>query len=243
MDALIYTAMSGAERALKAQQVHANNLANMDTGGFRADMELSTAHSLMTGSGYDDRHLAQLQSNTLSTRSGTLKATGRELDVAIAGDGYLAVQAPGGGEAYTRAGAMALDADGTLSINGHAVLGEGGPITLPAHSKLAIGQDGTISVQLAGKPEMQSVDKIKLVRAEASELRKNEAGLIVTRGGETLATDPAVQLRNGYLEGSNVSAVEEMVATMSLNRTFEIQMKLFKASDSMNEVGNRLLGA
>ena len=242
MDALIYTAMSGAERALKAQQVHANNLANMDTGGFRADMEMSTAHSLMSGSGYDDRHLAQLHSNTLSTRAGTLKATGRELDVAFAGDGYLAVQWQDG-ESYTRAGAMTLGADGALTINGHPVLGEGGPITLPVHSKLAIGADGTISVQVPGKADMQTVDKIKLVRAEGAELRKNEAGLIVTRSGAPLAADATVQLRSGFLEGSNVSAVEEMVATMSLNRAFEIQMKLFKASDSMNEVGNRLLGA
>jgi flagellar basal-body rod protein FlgF len=138
---------------------------------------------------------------------------------------------------------MTLDADGALTINGHPVLGEGGPITLPVHTKLAIGADGTVSIQTPGKAEMQSVDKIKLVRAEPAELRKNEAGLIVTRGGETLATDTTVQLRDGFLEGSNVSAVEEMVATMSLNRTFEVQMKLFKASDSMNEVGNRLLGA
>lgn len=242
MDALIYTAMSGAERALKAQQVHANNLANMDTGGFRADMEMSTAHSLMRGSGYDDRHLAQLQSNTLSTRQGTLKASGRELDVAFAGDGYLAVQW-GDGESYTRAGAMTLGADGALTINGHPVLGEGGPIVLPVHSRLAIGADGTISLQVPGQAEMQSVDKIKLVRAEGAELRKNEAGLIVTRSGAPLEADATVQLRSGFLEGSNVSAVEEMVATMSLNRAFEIQMKLFKASDSMNEVGNRLLGA
>lgn len=242
MDALIYTAMSGAERALKGQQVHANNLANMDTPGFRADMEMSTAVSLQKGSGYDDRHLAQLQANTLSTRAGTVKETGRELDVALAGDGYLAVQFQDG-ESYTRGGAMALGADGALTINGHPVLGEGGPIVLPVHSRLAIGSDGTISLQAPGANAMQAVDKIKLVRAEGSELRKNEAGLLVTRGGDTLATDPAAKLRAGFLEGSNVSAVEEMVATMSLNRTFEIQMKLFKASDSMNEVGNRLLGA
>jgi flagellar basal-body rod protein FlgF len=123
------------------------------------------------------------------------------------------------------------------------VLGEGGPIVLPVHTRLAIGTDGTISLQVPGAAAMQAVDKIKLVRAEGSELRKNEAGLLVTRNGQTLATDPQAQVRAGFLEGSNVSAVEEMVATMSLNRTFEIQMKLFKASDSMNEVGNRLLGA
>ncbi|MDB5936406.1 MAG: flagellar basal body rod protein FlgF [Massilia sp.] len=242
MDALIYTAMSGAERALKGQQVHANNLANMDSAGFRADMEMSTAVSLQNGSGYDDRHMSQLQANTVSTRGGTVKETGRDLDVAFAGDGYLAAQFQDG-ESYTRAGAMTLGADGALTVNGHAVLGEGGPIVLPVHSRLAIGTDGTISLQVPGAAAMQAVDKIKLVRAEGSELRKNEAGLLVTRNGQPLPTDPAAQVRAGFLEGSNVSAVEEMVATMSLNRTFEVQMKLFKASDSMNEVGNRLLGA
>jgi flagellar basal-body rod protein FlgF len=242
MDALIYTAMSGAERALKAQQVHANNLANMDSAGFRADMEISNAVSLQNGSGYDDRHLAQLQANTVSTRGGSVKETGRDLDVAFAGDSYLAVQWQDG-ESYTRAGALTLGADGALTVNGHPVLGEAGPIVLPVHSKLAIGADGTISLQVPGAGAMQAVDKIKLVRAEGSELRKNEAGLLVTRNGEPLAADATAQVRAGFLEGSNVSAVEEMVATMSLNRTFEIQMKLFKASDSMNEVGNRLLGA
>lgn len=242
MDALIYTALSGAERALRAQQVHANNLANMDTGGFRANMEVSSARSLMVGSGYDDRHMSQLQSDAVSTRAGTVKATGRDLDVAIAGDGYLAVQWQDG-ESYTRAGAMSLDADGALSINGHPVLGEGGPIVLPLHSSLSVGQDGTISIQVPGTASMQAVDKLRLVRAEAGELTKNEAGLIVTRSGEPLAADTTVLVRGGHLEGSNVSAVEEMVATMSLNRSFEIQMKLYKASDSMTEVGNRLLGA
>lgn len=242
MDALIYTALSGAERALRAQQVHANNLANMDTGGFRANMEVSSARTLMAGSGYDDRHMAQLQSDAVSTRPGTVRATGRDLDVAVAGDGYLAVQWQDG-ESYTRAGAMSVDAGGALSINGHPVLGEGGPIVLPVHTSVAIGQDGTVSIQVTGKASMQAVDKLRLVKAEAAELTKNEAGLIVTRSGAPLPADNTVLVRGGHLEGSNVSAVEEMVATMSLNRSFEIQMKLYKASDAMTEVGNRLVGA
>jgi flagellar basal-body rod protein FlgF len=240
MDALIYTAMSGAERALRGQQVHANNLANMDTGGFRANMELATAQSL-TGSGYDDRHMAQLQANGVLTRQGTLKATGRELDVAISGDGFFAVQGPNG-EAYTRAGALVLDSTGQLMVNGHPILGEGGPITLPEYSKIAIGQDGTISIQAPGTATMQTIDKLKLVKAEASELTKNEAGLLVARNGQPLPTDGTVLVRPGHLEGSNVSAVEEMVATMSLNRTFEIQMKLLKSADTNAEAGNRLVG-
>jgi flagellar basal-body rod protein FlgF len=240
MDALIYTAMSGAERALRGQQVHANNLANIDTGGFRANMELSTAQTV-NGYGYDDRHMSQLQANSVSTRQGTLKSTGRDLDVAISGAGFLTVQGPTG-EAYTRAGAMTLDETGTLKINGNTVLGEGGPIVIPEYNKIEIGSDGTVSIQAPGTTIMQTIDKLRLVKAEASELTKNEAGLLVARDGQPLATDPTVLVRPGHLEGSNVSAVEEMVATMSLNRTFEIQMKLFKATDAMAETGNRLVG-
>ncbi|MDC8756480.1 flagellar basal body rod protein FlgF [Janthinobacterium fluminis] len=243
MDALIYTAMSGAERALRAQQVHANNLANMETGGFRANLEVASAQSLSNyGYGYDGRHMTQMQASAIATRSGAVKETGRDLDVAITGPGYLAVQWQNG-EAYTRAGAINIDETGALSINGHALLGEGGPIVLPEYSSMSIGGDGTISILPPGATQMQTIDKIKLVNAEAGELTKNEAGLIVSRGGEPLPTDPAVKMRDRHLEGSNVSAVEEMVATMSLNRSFEIQMKLFKAADSMNETGNRLLGS
>ena len=239
MDSLIFTAMSGAERALRGQQVRANNLANADTVGFRADMEMSTSQSVQ-GYGYDDRHMAQLQANSVNTRQGTLKATGRELDVAISGAGFLTVEGPTG-EAYTRAGAMVLDETGTLRINGNVVLGEGGPITLPEYSKIDIGTDGTISIQNPGTTTMQTVDKLRLVKAEGSELTKNESGLLIARDGVPLATDPTVVLRSGHLEGSNVSAVEEMVATMSLNRTFEVQMKLFKSTDTMAETGNRLI--
>src|SRR5471030_3177655 len=115
MDALIYTAMSGAETALRAQQVHANNLANLDTGGFRASLTLSDAQDLQSTYGYDDRHQSQLQANAVSVKPGPIKATGRDLDVAIAGSGFIAVDGPGG-EAYTRAGAMNVNADGTLML-------------------------------------------------------------------------------------------------------------------------------
>lgn len=241
MDKLIFTAVSGAERLLKSQQVHANNLANMDTSGFRASMEVAGNQEL-AGFGYDDRHLSTMEANTISTRAGTVRETGRPLDVAIGGQGYLAVQY-GDNEAYTRSGEIDIDANGALSVHGRPLLGEGGPITLPPHTAVEIGTDGTISVLTEGAAQMQVVDKLKLVNAEGAQLTKNEAGLIVTRDGANLAADPAVSVKPRSLEGSNVSAVEEMVATMSLNRSFEIQMRLFKASDSMNEAGNRLIGA
>lgn len=239
MDALIYTAMSGAERALHAQQVRANNLANADTQGFRADLEMSVSEAVQ-GYGYDARHLGRLRADSVSNRQGTLKQTDRELDVAISGDGYLAVQW-GDGEAYTRAGALTVDAEGTLTVNGRAVMGEGGPIVLPPYSQLAIGEDGTISIRPPGQPLMQPLERLKLVRPDPASMVKNEAGLLVSRGQDELPADPTVRVRAGFLEGSNVSAVEEMVATMTLNREFELQMKLYKAADSMAETGNRLI--
>ena len=239
MDKLIFTAATGAERLMRAQQVHANNLANLDTSGYRATMETS-GNTELGGFGYDDRHMATIQADTISTRAGSVRETGRPLDVAIGGQGYLAVQYDGG-EAYTRSGEIEIGADGALSVHGRALLGEGGPIVLPPHTAVEVGTDGTISVLTEGATLMQVVDKLRLVNAEGAQLTKNQAGLLVARDGAALAPDPAVTVRPRALEGSNVSAVEEMVATMSLNRSFEIQMKLFQASDKMNEAGNRLI--
>ena len=242
MDKLIFTAASGAERLMRAQQVHANNLANLDTTGFRASMEVAGQGQPAGGYGYDDVHMANQQADTISTRAGSVRETGRPLDVAIGGQGYLALQY-GDGEAYTRSGEIEIGAEGALSVHGHPLLGEGGAIVLPPHTAVEIGTDGTISVLTEGAAQMQVVDKLRLVNGEGTELTKNEAGLLVTRAGGDLAADPAVSVRPRSLEGSNVSAVEEMVATMSLNRSFEVQMKLFTASDKMNEADNKLIGA
>ncbi|NMG34617.1 flagellar hook-basal body complex protein [Azoarcus sp. TTM-91] len=239
MDALIYTVMSSAERALKAQQVHANNLANLDTGGFRADLELATSQAV-GGYGYDSRHMSRLQANAVSGGEGVMRQTGRDLDVAIVGDGLFAVEWQGG-EAYTRSGNFSVDGEGALTVNGRPVLGDGGPIVLPPYTSLSIGVDGTLSILPPGQNDMQPVDRLRLVRGEAAELTKNEAGLIVARDGAELPADDTVTLRSGHLEGSNVSAIGEMVATMNLNRDFEIQMRLYKAADDMAEAGNRLM--
>jgi flagellar basal-body rod protein FlgF len=239
MDALIYTAMSGAERALRAQQIRANNLANLETPGFRADLELATSQAV-PGYGYDARHMSQLQSEVVSNRQGSVRETGRDLDVAVEGPGYLTVQW-NDGEAYTRAGSLMVDGEGALTVNGRPVMGDGGPIVLPPFARVSVAVDGTISVQAAGDGEMQAVDRLKLVNPEAGTLTKNEAGLLVPRDGQPLPADETVQVKSAHLEGSNVSAVEEMVATMTLSRDFEMQMKLFKAADGMAEAGNRLI--
>lgn len=240
MDALIYTVMSGAERVLRAQQVHANNLANAETVGFRANLENSSALQVQ-GRGYDARHLSRLGADAVSAREGTQRETGRELDVAIQGEGLFALRSGNGGEAYTRGGSFTLDAQGRLLLGRRPVLGEGGPIELPPHSKVEITADGVISVLAPGAQEMQAVDRLKLVKPDFARLRKDEQGLLVAIDGEPLAADATVKVGSGRLETSNVSAVEEMVATMSLARDFEIQMRLFKSADGMADAGNRLI--
>lgn len=239
MDKLVYTVMTGAERSFHAQQVHANNLANAETDGFRADYEVA-ASQVVPGYGFDTRHQSQFSSDVVAQRSGSLRPTGRSLDVAVLGDnGYLSV-ALGDAEAYTRAGAMQIAEDGALTLNGRAVLGDGGPIVLPPHREVSIASDGTISVLPQDGEELQEVDRLKLVQAGAN-LQKTAQGLLVSRDGQPLPASDTVRVRGGALEGSNVRAVEEMVAVMDISRQFEIQMKLYQAADSMADAGNRLL--
>jgi flagellar basal-body rod protein FlgF len=189
MDALIYTAMSGAEHAA-GQQVHANNLANIDTGGFRANMELSTAQTV-NGYGYDDRHMSHPGQLGVDPPGHAQVDRARSRRRHFNGAGFF------DRAEFDRRGLHPRRRDDarrnrTLKINGNTVLGEGGPIVIPEYNKIEIGSDGTVSVQAPGTTIMQTIDKLRLVKAEASELTKNEAGLLVARDGQPLATDPTV---------------------------------------------------
>ncbi|WP_175885451.1 flagellar basal body rod protein FlgF [Burkholderia sp. BCC0044] len=239
MDNFLYTAMTGAEHSLRALEVRANNLANAQTSGFRADLASVTSEAAR-GYGYDSRYHAALTSTRVTHTPGRVSETGRTLDVAIDGAGYLAVET-GRGVAYTRAGSLQLDGDGALTLNGNTVLGDGGPIVLPEHDALTIGADGTISVVMAGEKGVQDAGRLLLVNPEPADLTKDERGLIVSRTGAEYASDGSVTINGGHLETSNVSAVEEMMQTMSLTRSFEMQMKLYKVADEMADAGNRLI--
>lgn len=239
MDRLAYTAMTAASRTMQSLQVRANNLANANTPGFRADMERARAVDV-SGYGYDSRHLASVENNGVDMTPGTLTVTGRDLDFAIRGQGLIALQ-DGNGEAYTRHGSMVVDSEGRLTINGRQVMGEGGPIVLPEYDSVNIGEDGTVSVMPRGDYLMTEVDRIKLVDAQASELKKNDAGLLVRKDGQAAQTSAGVRLVSGYLEASNVSSIDQLTATMSLSRMFETQVKMMKAAEDMSSAGDRLL--
>lgn len=240
MEKVIYTAMSGAEHALQAQQIHANNLANVNTTGFRADFERVQAYQL-EGDSFGARVLAQEIPGGTSFSAGAISETGRDLDVAIQGSGYFTVATADGGEAYTRAGALTLTADGQLTLQGNAVQGDGGEIVIPEYRDIKIGQDGTISITPAGGGALQEIGKLKLVNPDESLLVKNSQGLLQLSDGSQAEGDDSVQVAAGFLEGSNVNPIDELITSMSLTRNFELQVKLMQSVDTQAQQGNELI--
>ncbi|WP_456296999.1 flagellar basal-body rod protein FlgF [Vibrio sp. AK197] len=242
MDSFLYTATSGASRVLKAQQVHSNNLSNADTAGFRADMERLNSVPLQ-GSGFDGRTMVVTNSAATRYDSGDITKTGRPLDVAILGEGFFAVETPNGEEAYTRAGNIAVDVNGALSINGFALIGENGPMVLPEYQKVEVSERGVISITPPGGGAEVQVGAMKLVRPEPNELQKQSDSLLHTVNGGVLDADETVQIASEHVEGSNVSAIDELLNVMSLTRNFEMQVRMMKAAETLAQAGNKMMSA
>ena len=240
MDRLGYTAMTAASRTMASMAVRANNLANVNTAGFRADMEQAQAVAV-EGYGYDSRHLARVGAAGISSASGALMHTGRDLDVAIQGPGLYVVEGLDGEERYTRHGSLQVDAELRLTIGGRPVLGEGGPIVLPEFDSLHIGRDGTVSVIPRGDYLTAEVDRIRIVDADPSRLSKDVDGLLRLPEGEQAEDVENPLLASGYLESSNVVAIEQLMSSMSLNRLFETQVKMMKAAEDLSDAGNRMI--
>ncbi len=240
MEKVIFTAMSGARHALMAQQIHANNLANVATTGFRADYERVAAH-LLQGDGFDSRVMAQELVPGTDFSPGALVNTGRGLDVGIRGEGFLTVQTADGQEAYTRAGDLTVAADGSLTLHGQPVLGEGGPLVLPDYQALDIGLDGTVTVTPPGGGALLEAGRLKLVNPEPGSLMKGTDGLFRLTDGSQAEQDESVVLNSGMLEDANVNPVDEMIQSLQMTRNFELQVKLMQAADEQAKQGNDLV--
>jgi flagellar basal-body rod protein FlgF len=242
VDRLLFTAVSGASHSLMQQQISANNLANANTTGFRADIALSQSEAVR-GLGFATRVMVQPQTSGVDASSAAAERTGRPLDVAIQGEGYIAVQNSDGSEVYTRNGNMVQNEAGQLTINGYPVLGDNGPIVLPPNAIASFGRDGTLSITPddGDVTATMDIDRLKLVTIPPENLAKNGQGMIVTADGSRAPLDENINVSGGYLEGSNVTAVTEMLASISLSRQFEAQIKMMKAAQDLSEAGNRLL--
>lgn len=240
MDRMIYLSMSGAKAMMQRQDALSNNLANASTVGFRAELQAFRAVPVR-GDGASTRVYALETTSGYSDQAGSMMSTGRNLDVAMQGNAWLAVQGLDGTEAYTRAGALNVGADGTLvTASGLPVLGDGGPITLPPNTTPSIAPDGTVS---ATQPNgtVTPVGRLKLVTPDAP-LQRGDDGLFRSAQGD-LSADPNARLQSGALEGSNVSPVETMISMIAAARQFEAQMKMLQTADQNEQAATKLLSA
>ena len=242
MDRMIYLSMAGAKATMQRQDVLAHNLANSSTVGFRAELQAFRAVPV-EGSGASTRVYALESTPGYDASPGVVASTGRNLDVAMRGNAWLAVQGLDGTEAYTRGGSLDLTADGTLvTTNGLTVLGDGGPIQVPPNSTVAIAPDGTVSARgIDGRST--PVGRLKLVTPEAeTPLQRGTDGLFRAIDGE-LPADATARLQDGALEGSNVSPVETMVSMIAAARQFEAQMRMLQTAEGNEKAAAQLLSA
>lgn len=244
MDRMLYVAMSGAKQIMLAQAVNNNNLANVSTAGFRADIDAFRSMPVF-GPGYPSRVYTMTERPGTDMSSGALTTTGRELDVAVNGQGWIAVQAPDGSEAYTRAGDLRVSVNGQLETGaGHPVMGNGGPISVPPFEKFEIGSDGTISILPIGQAPsaLAVVDRIKLVNPLQRDMEKGVDGLMRVKNSRgDVAPDASVSLAGGVLESSNVNAVEAMVKMIELSRHYETQIKMMRVAQDNDVAATQMM--
>jgi flagellar basal-body rod protein FlgF len=243
MDKYLYLAMNGASQSMLAQQNNANNLANVSTVGFKATIDQFQSKPVY-GPGHADRVYSLDEQFGADLKAGATMTTGRDLDLAINGEGWFAVQAGDGGTAYTRRGDFRINPTGLL-VNGadQVVLGEGGAITIPQFESLLIGADGTITIRGAGQSAntLVAADRIRLVKPDQDQLYRGEDGLFRTRDGIDVPADASVSVTGGALEGSNVNAVDAMVRMMDYARNFEQQVKLMELASENDAASARLM--
>ncbi|WP_318494909.1 flagellar basal-body rod protein FlgF [Photobacterium leiognathi] len=240
MDSFLYTATSGASRVMKAQHVRSNNLSNADTAGFRADMERVQSIPLQ-GAGFDGRTMVVTNSAATRFDAGDVIKTGRALDIAINGDGFFTVQTIAGNEAYTRAGNIRVDEEGMMRVNGFPLMSEGEALVLPEHQDVEISDKGVVTVVPPSGGAKLEVGQLKLVDPEFTQLQKHSDGLFHPINDQVFAQDPTVAITAGHLEGSNVSAINELVSVMSLTRNFEMQVRMMKTAETLAQAGTRLM--
>ena len=243
MDKLIYVAMSGAREAMRAQATTSHNLANISTTGFRALRNVLDSAPIF-GAGLPTRVNTVRQPELWNTSQGQTQATGRDLDVAVQGQGWLVVQDASGKDAYTRNGNLRINANGILETSaGQPVIGNGGPVSIPPYEKMFIGDDGQISIVPQGQTaeSLLQVDRLMLVNPPPLQLVRSGDGLFNLRDGSTADPDPAVRIASGQLESSNVNPAEALAEMIEMSRHYEMQVRAMNTADELDSASARLI--
>lgn len=243
MDRLVNTALTAMRGAQARQAAIANNLANTNTVGFRAEIANATTQWL-DGDTFKARAQQAEQVIGADMAGGAVTQTGNPLDVSLNADALLAVQASDGSEAYTRRGDLKMNESGLLTTgDGDPVLGDGGPITLPLADSISVAQDGGIwIVPQGGDPaQPQRIDGLKLVNAKGSSIAKGTDNLFREVNGGALPQDPMATVTGGSLEGSNVNATQALVQMIEASRAWETQIKMINTAKEIDDGGASLM--
>lgn len=235
--------MTGAKQIMQAQAVNNHNIANLSTIGFRAD-NVSFDSEPIYGPGYATRVNAVAGDAGTDFSSGVMESTGRDLDIAVNGKGFIAVRGSDGKEAYTRAGDLRITPTGAVTTaSGQAVLSESGPLVIPPSTQVSIGNDGTISVVPQGSAPfaVTQVDRIKLVNPSTQDLQKGDDGMLRLKSGGKAKTDDTVVISSGMLESSNVNAAQSLISMIELQRMYEFQIKSLNSTDTNEQSAQRLM--
>ena len=243
MDRLIYTAVSGMNASMQRQRMIASNMANAQTIGFRAETMRFTPQTLQ-GEGLEVRSMTSGAVKGAMMKAGSLTQTGRELDIAMAGDALLAVQSPDGGEGYTRRGDLSVSATGLVQNGeGLAVIGENGPITVPLGSRVSIAPDGAVMVSNPQTPDQPpvKVERLKLANWRGSQIEKDLSGIFRVPGGGVLPLDEDARVMTGALEQSNVDPAQVLVEMVEAQRLYDMRTKLVATAKELDEHGAQLM--
>ncbi|TAM87450.1 MAG: flagellar basal body rod protein FlgF [Candidimonas sp.] len=251
MDRILYTAAGGASRTLEGQAALSNNLANVDTAGFRAQLAAyRSAPVIAPGQTQPATRVLPVATTGSSLLThGAIHTTGRLFDVAIQGDGWIAVQTPQG-EAYTRAGSLQRNAAGELVTRaGFPVLStRGQPIAIPENASVRISRHGGLNVIPQGgtASDIARTEQIKLVNPNPRTLARGADGLFrvvnpITGQAVAAPADPLVQLQDRALEDSNVNPATQMVGLIENARRFQLQMKVISDASANAQTANSIL--
>ncbi|BAC24188.1 flgF [Wigglesworthia glossinidia endosymbiont of Glossina brevipalpis] len=243
MDKAIYTAMNAAISYADRHSINANNLSNISTSGFKFHIP-SSKYITVRGDSFITRVFPTATTSTHNKNPGNVNYSGNNLDVAILGEGWLAIQLEDGSEGYTKNGHIKINEEGKLTIKNFPVIGsENGALEVTPGSDLTISSDGTISAIGPGESSksITSVGKLKLAKSDLNDLELNENGIFISKNNKILQSDESIRLIPNAFEESNVSAVDSIIKIIDDSRNFEMQMKLISNISENSKISNQIL--
>lgn len=241
VDKALFIDTGGAKQSMQRLEMITNNLANVNTIGFRADNVVMKQASTNTQEN-QTRFFTKIDRSYSDFTNGAMINTGRDLDIAIEGEGFFAVQTKAGDEAYTRAGNFQLRNGFLATQSGDLVMGAAGAINIPAEAeRVQINEQGAIIVKIINQTDLVTLDNIKLTKPDTTLLTKGSDGYFRLPDGDTARASDAVQVVSGTLEGSNVNPVATLTELIQISREFEFHTHLMKDFKDNASKANQIL--